>query len=175
MEQHQPESGGRIKLGPDNLKRFIIDHLNIIYAAKGHLVAKLPDIAEHVHYKDLREGIQETVNDVEKQMARIEIVLALLDAGVTAEHCAGMIGMIDEAFLSIRRNTGRDRGLRDLFIAYYMQQIESVEMASFQILEMASVKLKDKQIKKLLKENYSDARADRTLMLLIAAKYIVAK
>jgi hypothetical protein len=40
---------------------------------------------------------------------------------------------------------------------------------------MASVKLKDKQVKKLLKENYSDARADRTLMLMIAAKYIIAK
>lgn len=108
-------------------------------------------------------------------MARVEIVLALLDATISASHCEAMLGMIEEAFSSIHYNIGRDHGLRDLSIAYYMQQIESVEMASFQILEMASVKLKDKQIKKLLKENYNDARADRTLMLLIAAKYIIAK
>lgn len=173
--KHEPKPTGGIKLGPKNLKTFIIDHLNIVYSAKSHLVTKLPEIAGHVHYTDLREGILETVSDVEKQMARVELVLTLLDAGISAEHCVGVVGMIDEAFLSIKRNPGRDHGLRDLSIAYYMQQIESVEMASFQILEMASVKLKDKQVKKLLKENYSDARADRTLMLLIAAKYIIAK
>jgi len=45
-------------------------------------------------------------------------------------------------------------------------------MASFQVLQMAAVKLKNKQIKQLLKENYDEAKADRTLLLLIAAKYI---
>ena len=153
----------------------MIDHLNVIYSAKAHLVAKLPKIAAHVHYADLREGILETISDVERQMTRMELILALLDAEITAENCAGMVGMVDEAFQAIERHTGRDHGLRDLSIANYMQQIESVEMASFQILEMASVKLKDKQVKRLLKENYNDARADRTLILLIAAKYIIAK
>ncbi|MEO3407542.1 DUF892 family protein [Mucilaginibacter sp. CAU 1740] len=173
--ENQPEPSDRIKLGPENLKTFVISHLNIIHAAKSHLVAKLPGIAGHVHYKDLREGILETVSDVEKQLARIEIIMALLDGEITTAHCEGMIGMIDEAFKSIHYNTGRDHGLQDLSIAYYMQQIESAETASFQILEMASVKLADKQIKKMLKESYNEARADRMLMLLIAAKYIVAR
>jgi ferritin-like metal-binding protein YciE len=83
------------------------------------LVAKLPEIARHVHYHDLREGIQDTVSDVEKQMARVELVLTLLDGRISAENCAGMVGMIDEAFLGIKRNTGKDHGLRDLSIAYY--------------------------------------------------------
>jgi ferritin-like metal-binding protein YciE len=56
-----------------------------------------------------------------------------------------------------------------------MQNIESVEMASFQVLEMAAVKLKSKQIKQLIRENYDEAKADRTLLLLITAKYITAK
>jgi ferritin-like metal-binding protein YciE len=173
--EHQPEPAGTIKLGPENLRTFFIDHLNIIYCAKAHLVARLPEIAVHVHFTDLREGILETVSDVQKQLARVELILTLLDAGITGANCPGISGMIEEAFQGIKRNTGRDHGLRDLSIAYYMQQIESVEMASFQILEMASVKLKDKQIKRLVKENYNEARADRTLMLLIATKYIIAK
>ena len=173
--EYQPEPNEKIKLGAENLRAFVIDHLNIIYCAKAHLLARLPEIAGHVHYTDLREGILETVSDVGKQGVRIEMILTMLDAEISSENCPGIRGMIDEAFMGIKRNTGSDHGLRDLSIAYYMQQIESVEMASFQVLEMASVKLKDKQVKRLLKENYSDARADRTLMLLIAAKYITAK
>jgi hypothetical protein len=50
-----------------------------------------------------------------------------------------------------------------------------MEMASFQVLQMAAVKFKNKQIKQLIKENYDEAKADRTLLLLITAKYITAK
>jgi ferritin-like metal-binding protein YciE len=174
MEQ-QPEPTNRIELGLDNLRAFFIDHLNVIYSAKAHLVDKLPVIAAHVHYRDLHEGILETVSDVHKQMARLEMVMTLMEAKITTDHCAAMVGMIDDVFSSIQYYTGRDRGLRDLSIANYMQQIESIEMASFQILEMAAVKLKDKQVKQLLKECYNEARTDRTLMLLIATKYITAK
>jgi len=45
-------------------------------------------------------------------------------------------------------------------------------MASFQILEMAAVKINNKQIVQLLQENYKEAKADRTLFLLISTKYI---
>lgn len=173
--EHQPEPINKIKLGPKNLKTFFIDHLNIIHCAKAHLVEKLPEIAAHVRFSDLREGILETIDDVKKQVARVAIVLTLLDGVISAVNCPGMVGMIDEAFLGIKKNRAKDHGLRDLSIAYYMQQIESVEMASFQVLQMAAVKLKDKQIKKLLMESYNEARADRTLMLLIATKYIIAK
>jgi ferritin-like metal-binding protein YciE len=173
--EEQTDPVNRIKLGAKNLTAFFIDHLNVIYAAKSHLVSKLPQIVDEVHYNDLREGILETVNDVLKQMVRVEIVFELLGEKMSTANCSGMIGMVEEAFQAIRRHKGRDHGLRDLSIANYMQQIESVEIASFQILEMAAVKIKDKQIRKLLKENYDEARADRTLMLLIATKYIVAK
>jgi len=45
-------------------------------------------------------------------------------------------------------------------------------MASFQILQMAAVRLKNKHISQRLKENYEEAKADRTLLLLISSKYI---
>jgi hypothetical protein len=47
-------------------------------------------------------------------------------------------------------------------------------MASFQILEMVGVKLKNDRIKQLLRENYEQAKTDRTLLLLISAKYIAS-
>ncbi|TCD03881.1 DUF892 family protein [Pedobacter psychroterrae] len=161
----------RIKLGSEKLKIFFIKHLDRIYGAKLHLVSKLPGIAEEVEFADLKNAIIETVEDVEKQIARMEVIYSLLDAEVSKGSIHGLTGMIQDAFEAINEQRG-EAELRDLSIIFYLQNIESVEMASFQILQMAAVRLKNKHISQLLKENYEEAKADRTLLLLISSKYI---
>ena len=167
----QHSSWEKINLGSEKLKFFFIKHLDRIYAAKLHLVSKLPGLLEEVQFADLKNAICETVEDVEKQIARMEVIYTLLDAEVSRGSIHGLTGLIEDAFEAINEQKGEPE-LRDLSIIFYMQNIESVEMASFQILQMAAVKLKNKQINQLLKENYDEAKADRTLLLLISSKYI---
>jgi len=170
----QPEkrrSWKKINLGSEKLKLFFIKHLDRIYDAKLHLVSRLPGIAEEVEFADLRYAIQETVEDVEKQIARMELIYSLLDAEVSKGSIHGLTGLIQDAFEAINEQRGEPE-LRDLSIIFYLQNIESVEMASFQILQMAAIRLKNKHISQLLKENYEEAKADRTLLLLISSKYI---
>lgn len=176
MEENpkNPKAGKKISFGPKKLKIFFVNHLDKIYAAKAHLVDHLPKIAEETHFSDLRYAILETMDDVEKQMARMEIIYNILDAERSAGNFSGLAGLVDDAFADITLHSAEPE-LRDLAIAFYMQNIESMETASFQILQMAAVKLKNKQIKQLIKENYDEAKADRTLLLLITAKYITAK
>jgi ferritin-like metal-binding protein YciE len=134
-------------------------------------VSKLPSIAEEVEFADLKNAILETVADVEKQIARMEVIYSLLDSEVSKGSIYGLTGLIEDAFEAINEQRGEPE-LRDLSIIFYLQNIESVEMASFQILQMAAVKLKNKHVNQLLKENYDEAKADRTLLLLISSKYI---
>ena len=161
----------KINLGSDKLKVFFIKHLDRIYGAKLHLVSKLPSLVSEVEFADLKNAIIETVDDVEKQIARMEVIYSLLDAEVSKGSIHGLTGLIQDAFEAINEQMGEPE-LRDLSIIFYLQNIESVEMASFQILQMAAVKLKNKHINQLLKENYDEAKADRTLLLLISSKYI---
>ena len=161
----------KINLGSEKLKIFFIKHLDRIYGAKLHLVSKLRHIADEVEFTDLKSAINETISDVEKQIARMEVIYSLLDAEVSKGSIHGLTGLIQDAFVSIQEHHGEPE-LRDLSIIFYLQNIESVEMASFQILQMAAVKLKNKHINQLLKENYEEAKADRTLLLLISSKYI---
>ncbi|SEN00843.1 Ferritin-like metal-binding protein YciE [Mucilaginibacter gossypiicola] len=170
----QPEksrSPKHIKLGSEKLKMFFVNHLNRIYFAKAHLVKWLPQLKNEVSFNDLQLAIQETVDDVEKQMARMEVIYELLDAPISKGSINGLTGLVDDAFEAIKEQRG-EAELRDMSIIFYLQNIESVEMASFQVLQMAAVKIKNKQVKQLLRENYDEAKADRTLLLLIAAKYI---
>lgn len=167
----QHSSWKKINLGSEKLKIFFLKHLDRIYAAKLHLVAKLPSLAKEVQFSDLKHAIEETVADVEKQIARMEVIYMLLDGQVTRGSIHGLTGLIDDAFEAIGEQEGEPE-LRDMSIIFYLQNIESVEMASFQILQMAAVKLKNKHVNQLLKENYDEAKADRTLLLLISSKYI---
>lgn len=169
-QQDKPKSP-KINLGSKKLKSFFTNHLNRIYFAKAHLVNKLPLLRDEVSFSDLKHAIQETVEDVEKQMARMELIYELLDTPISKGSIHGLTGLVDDAFEAIREQDG-EAELRDMSIIFYLQNIESVEMASFQVMQMASVKLKNRQIKQLLKENYDEAKEDRTLLLLIAAKYI---
>ncbi|RZK57290.1 MAG: DUF892 family protein [Pedobacter sp.] len=170
-EPKKHRSWKKIQLGSERLKQFFLKHLDRIYGAKQHLVVKLPSLMEEVEFADLKNAIIETVADVEKQIARIEVIYSLLDAEVATGSIYGPAGMIEDAFEAINEQKGEPE-LRDLSIIFYLQNIESMEMSSFQILQMAAVKLKNKHINQLLKENYDEAKADRTLLLLISSKYI---
>ncbi|SKB39950.1 DUF892 family protein [Daejeonella lutea] len=161
----------KINLGSERLKFFFVRHLDRIYGAKQHLVARLPSLQEEAEFSDLKQAISETVADVEKQIARMEVIYTLLDAEVSKGSIHGLTGLVDDAFEAINEQNGEPE-LRDLSIIFYLQNIESLEMASFQILQMAAIKLKNKQVSQLLKENYDEAKADRTLLLLISSKYI---
>jgi ferritin-like metal-binding protein YciE len=173
-EQSNQSKPGKIVLGTKKIRTYFINNLDKIYAAKSHLVRHLPEIADEAHFSDLRHAIQETLEDVEKQLARMDIIYTILDADRAKGNCSGLVGLVDDAFEDIKLHS-KEPELRDLSIAFYMQNIESIEMASFQVLEMAAVKLKSKQVKQLIRENYDEAKADRTLLLLITAKYVTSK
>ncbi|TCC92395.1 DUF892 family protein [Pedobacter frigiditerrae] len=174
MHQTNNHDSERINFDGEKLKTFFIGHLDKIYCAKIHLITRLPQLLEQAHFADLKSAILETINHVENEISRMEMIYTILDSTYSDCNAKGLTGLVEDAFSAIQQQ-GKDRELRDLSILFYLQNIESVEMASFQILQMAAVKIKNKQIANLLKENYEEAKADRTLFLLIASKYIIAE
>ncbi|WP_285008365.1 DUF892 family protein [Pedobacter faecalis] len=172
QQSNRPNSWVRIKISPDKLMRFFLDHLDRIYMAKMHLIRKLPELHQQAHFADLRNAIQETITAVEEQLTRLQMIYTILDADVTYDSSSGLTGLIEDAFQAIESQSDEPE-LQDLSIIFYLQNIESVEMASFQILQMAAVNLKNKQVSTLLKENYEQAKAGRALFLLISSKYSV--
>ena len=162
-----------INLGPDKLKKFFIAHLNRIYCAKLHRVTRLPEIGGMAHFGDLKTAIVQTTEEVQKQINRMHKIYELFNIEIAIESHRGLTGLVEDAFIAVKQQAS-DPELRDMSILFYMQNIESVEMASFQVLQIAAVKLKNEQISSLLKENFEAARADRSLLLMVSAKYIAS-
>ncbi|MCX2480623.1 DUF892 family protein [Pedobacter sp. MC2016-15] len=169
----RPNSWDRINLSSEGLQKFFVTHLDRIYAAKMHLLSKLPSMVFQAEFPDLKNAIAETTENIQKQIARMQMIYTLLDAEVNTGSIHGLTGLINDAYEAIEEQSGEPE-LQDLSIIFYLQNIESVEMASFQILQMAAVKIKNSQVSKLLEENYIEAKSDRTLLLLISSKYMTS-
>ena len=158
-------------LASEDLTAFFISHLSRVYCAKDQLADKLPQLAKQVHFLDLRQAIEETVEVVQGQIKRMKEVFILLDTIYTYESCTGLVGMLDEAFQSIGPNAGKPE-LRDFSILFYMQNIESIEITSFNILLLVAEKLNDPQVSQRIKECYDEAKEDRALLKQITGHYI---
>ncbi|HEY0057372.1 MAG TPA: DUF892 family protein [Pedobacter sp.] len=174
MYHEESKSTKRIKLGAKNLMIFFISHLNRIYCAKQHLVKMLPELKDMATFADLKHAIEETTSEVEKQIARMDLIYTLLDSEPSDENCNGLKGLVDDAFEAIKQQSD-SMELRDMSILFYLQNIESIEMASFQVLRIAAFKIKKPQIKQLLKENYHEAKETRTLLMLVSTKYVASE
>ena len=159
-------------ISPERLLIYIVDHLNLIYCAKLHIVEKLPLIAAYANFADLKHALLETHSDIEKQIIRMDEIYVLLDSTYSPQNCGMALGLIEDSFKAIDKQSD-DTVLCDLSILFYMQNMESIEISSFKMLQMAAVVLKNKQISQLLQENFDEAKGDRKLMLLINAKYLV--
>ena len=161
----------KTKIQRDRIVSFFLMHLNLIYCAKSYLVKQLPEIEDLAEFRDLKFAIAETTDGVKKQITRMRKIFTLLDAEIALEQCKGMIGLVEETYAAVRQQND-DPWLRDMSILYYLQNIESIEMASFGVLNLVAAKLKDDKIKQLIRENYDEAKEDRALMTVITARYL---
>jgi ferritin-like metal-binding protein YciE len=169
MEQHKRSPPK--ELSAQELRQFFISHLNRIYCAKSQLVDKLPELGKRSNFLDLCQAIDETVAVVKLQISRMRQIYIALDETYRPESCIGLIGVLDEAFQSIGA-PGESAALCDLSILFYMQNIESIEMASFKVMELVAAKLERPEIAQLLLECYDEAREDKILFKEITSKYV---
>lgn len=158
-------------LNEKQLKAYFIDHLNRIYCGKQHIVSRFPELATRADFKDIRLAINETVEDVEKQIVRMDCIYKKLNDEPRMGPCYGLKALLDEAAAAINQQTD-DATLRDMAILFYLQNIESTEIASFQVLRMVAHAINDADINQLLLENFDESRDDRNLLLELTCKYL---
>jgi ferritin-like metal-binding protein YciE len=171
MGDSQKARQASLEIIPEILHPLFFENLNHIYCCKSHLIERLSEVVEYVCLSDLKFAIMETLEELESQLARMDEIYKLLGTAYSFENCKGMICTLENAFSSIAQH-GEEMVVRDLSILFYLLYVESMELASFQTLEILTTQLKNNQIIQILKDNFEEARTDRALMLMIATKYV---
>jgi ferritin-like metal-binding protein YciE len=158
----------------NTLLKFFSGHLDRIYCGKEHLVNSMPALADHANFGDLKLAILELRDDVRKQIDRMNIIYELLQLDRNEEGCMGMIALLQEMFEGIDTHKG-EKPFCDLSLIFYLQNIESIETTSFQMLRLTAAKLGNDEVDQLLRESFDEAGEDRGLLLQIGEKFLALK
>jgi ferritin-like metal-binding protein YciE len=127
-------SPSEAKLGDNHLKNIFLEHLNSIYFGKQHLLDFFDEIETIASLQQLRLAIDELRTDTHKQMDYMDDIYQSIDAEPFKISVLGIKGVTLEAYLSVIKS-GKTPLERDVFILFYLQIIEGIEVTYFKVLK----------------------------------------
>jgi ferritin-like metal-binding protein YciE len=123
-----------VKFEEDHLKKMFLEHLNSIYFGKQHLLEFFNEIEEIASLQQLKLAIDELRNDTHSQILQMDEIYRSIHRSPSKISVLGMKGVTLEAYLSVIRS-GKTPIERDVFILFYLQIIEGMEITYFKVLK----------------------------------------
>ncbi|HVW95486.1 MAG TPA: DUF892 family protein [Mucilaginibacter sp.] len=116
------------------LKKTFLEHLNYIYYGKKHLTDFFEEVKELASLTVLKHAIQEAIDDTESQVKHLDDIYTAINEKPSKTNTLSIKALTLEAYLTAIR-AGKTPLERDVFILFYLQQIEGVEVTYFKVLK----------------------------------------
>jgi ferritin-like metal-binding protein YciE len=123
-----------VKFEDDLLKKMFLEHLNGIYFGKQHLFDFFNEIELIAALNPLKLAIDELRSDTKNQILAMDEIYQTIKKAPTKTTVLGMKGLTLEAYLSVIRS-GKSPLERDVFILFYLQIIEGIEITYYKVLK----------------------------------------
>lgn len=150
---------------------FFVYHLNRIYPAKSRMEEILSELLEQLTFSDVAVLIRKTLNLVRNQVQRLREIYDLLQLTPLPPEPNDLLGLIEEAYRGIMQQREDTLGF-DLSVLAYLQTVESLEIASFKVLQLAAGELANPFISELLNQSIAESEQDYALLLELMTRYI---
>ncbi|MDN3550278.1 DUF892 family protein [Mucilaginibacter aquaedulcis] len=123
-----------VKFEDEHLKKIFLEHLNSIYCGKQHLISFFEEIKELATLQFLKNAIEDCKNDAEYQIQHLDGIFNSINEDQSKISVLGMKAMTLEAYISAIK-AGKTPMERDVFIVFYLQLIEGIEVTYFKVLK----------------------------------------
>jgi ferritin-like metal-binding protein YciE len=151
------------------LKNTFVEHLNYIYLGKKHLISFFAEIKAIATLEVLKKAIQDASDDAASQLPLMEGLFASVGESATAANTLGIKAMTLEAYLATIK-AGKTKLEKDIFILFYLQQIEGIEITYFKVLKNLAKAIGYSNT--YLNQPYDDAVGNKILFETIYKEYI---
>ncbi len=131
---NDPKTPKDVVIADAHLKRIFLEHLNNIYFGKKHLLDFLAEVIEIASINQLKLALRECQDDTVTQMMQLDSVYNMLNEQPSKISILGMQGLTLEAYISVIKS-GKTPVERDVFILFYLQIIEGIEITYFKVLK----------------------------------------
>jgi len=139
------------------LEDLFVHELKDIYHAEKQLVKALPKLAKAASSDELREGIEQHLEETKGQVERLEQVFQSLEMAAKGVKCEAMEGLIDEGSEILEGDF--DDAVRDAALIAAAQKVEHYEIASYGTLATFAKLLGHREAEQLLRETLQEEKA----------------
>lgn len=149
-------------MAEQTLKELYMDELRDLYDAENQLVKALPKMAKKAESEQLRNGIEEHLEQTKNHAKRIEQIFESLGEPVKGKKCKGMQGIVGEGSQALRE--GYEDALLDSAIIGAAQRVEHYEIAAYGTVREFAKLLGENEAERLINETLDEEKeTDRKL------------
>jgi len=112
-----------------DLHKLFLDELADIYNAEQQLTKALPKLAKAAQSDELREALEEHLQETEEHISRIEQIAQSLDESLKRKTCYAMKGLIEEGDDIVKEQ--KNSTALDAGIIAACQKVEHYEIATY--------------------------------------------
>lgn len=154
----------------ESLEDLMQDELKDIYDAEKQLTKALPKLAKKASNEQLREALEQHLQETEGHIERLDEVFELLGVPARGKRCEGMKHLIDEGNDMI--SDAEEDGTRDAVMIASAQKVEHYEMASYGTLRTWANLLGKNDVASLLEETLEEEKQADAKLTEIAESFV---
>jgi len=153
------------------LQELFMDELKDIYWAEQHLTKALAKMAKNATSDELRNCLENHMQETEGQITRLERVFESIGKKASAKKCEAMEGLIKEGE-EIMKDTDKGTMTRDAGIISAAQKAEHYEIASYGTLRTLASTLGYNEAAELLDATLAEEKKADELLTQVAERSI---
>jgi ferritin-like metal-binding protein YciE len=153
-------------MGLNSLDDVLRDQVKDLLSAERQLVAALPKVAEAAHSPELREAINDHLEQTRGHVQRLEQVTGLLGMDGSAKTCKAMQGLIAEGDETLAEDG--NPVAKDAAIIAAAQRIEHYEIAAYGTARALAGELDHRDVASLFADTLDEESAADKLLTKIA-------
>lgn len=129
-----PQQPKDVQIDDKLLKRTFSEHLNYIYYGKHSLLNFFAEVKSIASLQVLKLAIQEAIDDAENQLEQLDEIYTAINETPSKTSILSIKATMLEAYINAIK-AGKTALERDVFILFYLQQIEGIEITYFKVLK----------------------------------------
>jgi ferritin-like metal-binding protein YciE len=137
----------------------LLDGTKDIYDAEKRLTKALPKMAKAATTEELREAIEDHLEETKGQVARLEKIFKLLEKPARGKKCAAMEGLVEEGSELIKEKKEMDSAVFDAALIAAAQKVEHYEIATYGTLSTWAEMLGLEEVSDLFEESLAEEKA----------------
>jgi ferritin-like metal-binding protein YciE len=138
----------------DNLRKLFVEELRDLYSAENQLVKALPKMAKGASSEELKQALEDHLEQTQGHVERLEEVFEQLDETPKGKTCKAMKGLVEEGS-EILEEDGED-SVVDAGIIAAAQKVEHYEIASYGTVRTWAGLLGENEAAELLQETLDE-------------------